>query len=201
MTAPETATPPEKANPRAGWLRAALPHILTFVAAVAVTLSLQALLRPAPEIAPPPTTAPPAPTARPAATSAAGSGQSPAPTARPLAAGISQQELADIRAEADRKQAQIYLLMAIVQMDDAQSALRANDLSSVEQSLVAIDNTLNLAYLRYDRAGDSARDAIAQRRVEVGKMHDDLYLYPEGMDLRLDTLRQLTLALITEQSQ
>jgi hypothetical protein len=191
---------PAAPKPRADWLRATLPHIFTFVAAVAVALGLQALLRPAPEIAPPPTTALPAPTARPVATSMAGSGQSPAPTARPLAAGISQQELADIRAEADRKQAQIYLLMAIVQMDDAQSALRANDLTSVEQSLVAIDNTLNLAYLRYDRAGDSARDAVAQRRVEVGKMHDDLYLYPEGMDLRLDTLRQLTLALITEQS-
>ena len=53
----------------------------------------------------------------------------------------------------------------------------------------------------YPRAGDSARDAVAQRRMEVGKLHDDLYLYPEGMDQRLDTLRQLTLALITEQQR
>jgi hypothetical protein len=117
----------------------------------------------------------------------------------PLAQGITQQELADIRAEGDRKQAQIYLLLAIVQIDDAEAALRTNELSSVGQSLVAIDNSLDLAYARYERAGDSARDAIAQRRIEVGKMHDDLYLYPEGMDARLSTLRQLTLALITEQ--
>jgi hypothetical protein len=187
----ETTSPPADKKPRLRWLRAALPHLLTLVAAVAATLALQTLLRPTPEIvAPPPvpTLAPTiVPTPRPAS-----------PTSPPLAAGISQQELADIRAEADRKQAQIYLLMSIVQMDDATSALRANDLSSVEQSLVAIDNTLNLAYLRYERAGDSARDAVAQRRVEVGKLHDDLYLYPEGMDMRLDTLRQLTLALITE---
>jgi hypothetical protein len=116
-----------------------------------------------------------------------------------LSQGISQQELADIRAEADRKQAQIYLLLAIVQIDDAEAALRSNELVSVGQSLVAIDNSLDLAYARYERAGDSARDAIAQRRIEVGKMHDDLYLYPEGMDVRLSTIRQLTLALITEQ--
>jgi hypothetical protein len=197
VTTPETAVPPAEPRPLGRWLRAALPHALTFVAAVAVTLGLQELLRPMPDIAPPaPTTAPsalsaaapPAPTAR-----------SVEPTAPPLAAGITQQELADIRAEADRKQAQIYLLMAIVQIDEAQAALRTNDLASVDQSLVAIDNSLNLAYMRYELAGDSARDAVAQRRVEVGKLHDDLYLYPEGMDQRLDTLRQLTLALITEQ--
>ena len=125
----------------------------------------------------------------------------PQATALPLSQGISQQELADIRAEADRKQAQIYLLLAIVQIDDAQTALRSNELASVDQSLVAIDNSLNLAYARYERAGDSARDAVAQRRMEVGKLHDDLYLYPEGMDQRLNTLRQLTLALITEQQR
>jgi hypothetical protein len=123
----------------------------------------------------------------------------PQATALPLSQGISQQELADIRAEADRKQAQIYLLLAIVQIDDAEAALRSNELASVGQSLVAIDNSLDLAYARYERAGDSARDVIAQRRIEVGKMHDDLYLYPEGMDVRLSTMRQLTLALITEQ--
>jgi hypothetical protein len=176
-------------------LRAALPHLVTAVVAIAASLGAQSLL-PRPEAAAPtPTAAPTAvptavPTTRPVPV---------VPTALPLAQGISQQELADIRAEADRKQAQIYLLLAIVQIDDAEAALRTNELSSVGQSLVAIDNSLDLAYARYERAGDSARDAIAQRRIEVGKMHDDLYLYPEGMDARLSTLRQLTLALITEQ--
>jgi hypothetical protein len=178
-------------------LRLVLPHAITAV--VAITVSLGALLllmpgvpapTPSPQPAPPTVLPTPRPTARPAP---------PQPTAPPLSQGISQQELADIRAEADRKQAQIYLLLAIVQIDDAEAALRSNELASVGQSLVAIDNSLDLAYARYERAGDSARDAIAQRRIEVGKMHDDLYLYPEGMDARLSTLRQLTLALITEQ--
>lgn len=165
--------------------------------AIAAAVGIQLLLaRPAPAVIVPPATMVP---------SIAPSAQQPAPTiaaqatAPPLAAGISEQELADVRAESDRKQAQIYLLMAIVQMDDAQAALRMNELASVDQSLVAIDNSLSLAYQRYDSAADSARDAVAQRRIEVGKMHDDLYLYPEGMDQRLDTLRQLTLALITQQ--
>jgi len=176
-----------------------LPHAITAIVAVAASLGALALLSPQiPATAPAPTAAPATPTAVPSPRQTA----RPAPplaTALPLSQGISQQELADIRAEGDRKQAQIYLLLAPVQIDDAEPALRPNELVSVGQSLVAIDNSLDLAYARYERAGDSARDAIAQRRIEVGKMHDDLYLYPEGMDVRLSTLRQLTLALITEQ--
>jgi hypothetical protein len=176
-----------------------LPHAITAIVAIAVSLGTLALLSPQiPAVAPAPTAVPPTPTAVPSPRPTT----RPAPpqsTALPLSQGISQQELADIRAEGDRKQAQIYLLLAIVQIDDAEAALRSNELVSVGQSLVAIDNSLDLAYARYERAGDSARDAIAQRRIEVGKMHDDLYLYPEGMDVRLSTMRQLTLALITEQ--
>jgi hypothetical protein len=174
------------------WLRTALPHALTAAVAIAVSFALQSLLPPAAApIAPAPTSAPtPLPTAPP----------QPAPaTALPLSQGITQQELADIRAEGDRKQAQIYLLLAIVQIDDAEVALRANDLASVDQSLVAIDESLALAYTRYEHAGDSARDAVAQRRMEAGKMHDDLYLRPEGMDARFSQMRQLILALITEE--
>lgn len=178
------------------FLRAVLPFVLTALAAAALSLAAQYLLFPpaqpaivVPTSAPAPAPSA-APTARPIAT---------APTALALPQGITQQELADVRAEADRKQAQIYLLLAVVQIDDAEVALRSNELASVDQSLVAIDNSLQLAYASYERAGDSASDAVAQRRVEVSKLHDDLYLYPESMDQRFGQLRQLTLALITEQ--
>ena len=206
VTDPDTNPAPEPA-PQRSWLRFLLPHAITAIVAIAASVGVLALLSPQiPAAAPAPTAAPATPT--PSTSSGQGAVPSPRPTARPappqstalpLSQGISQQELADIRAEGDRKQAQIYLLLAIVQIDDAEAALRSNELVSVGQSLVAIDNSLDLAYARYERAGDSARDAIAQRRIEVGKMHDDLYLYPEGMDVRLSTLRQLTLALITEQ--
>jgi hypothetical protein len=183
-----------------------LPHAITAIVAITVSLGALTLLSPQePTAAAPPTAIPDSPTAAPSPRPTTGAAAPsvatppPQPTTLPLSQGISQQELADIRAEGDRKQAQIYLLLAIVQIDDAEAALRSNELASVGQSLVAIDNSLDLAYARYERAGDSARDAIAQRRIEVGKMHDDLYLYPEGMDVRLSTMRQLTLALITEQ--
>lgn len=193
--APEQGAPvsPPRAGALLRFLRAALPYALTALVAVALSIGAQQLW-PAPQqpaIRVP--TSPPLPSPAPSPTAAA------RPTAPPLSAGITEQEIADVRAEGDRKQAQIYLLLAIVQIDDAEAALRANELASVDQSLVAIDNSLQLAYGRYERAGDSARDAVAQRRMEVGKMHDDLYLYPENMDQRLNTLRQLTLALITEQ--
>jgi hypothetical protein len=160
-------------------LRAALPFALTALVAVALSFAIQAAwLQPAQPAILVPTNLPAAratavPTPRAIPT---------APTAPPLSQNITRQDL-------------------IVQMDDAVGQLRTNEFASVDQSLVAIDNTLQLAYARYERAGDSARDAVAQRRMEVGKLHDDLYLYPEGMDQRLSTLRQLTLALITEQQQ
>ncbi len=209
MAAPaaESGAPTPENQPGAPRRRffAALPFLITALAAVALSLLLQLVfLRPNPAVIPLPTSPASPATAPPTASASAAPTARPivaVPTALPLAQGISEQELADIRAEADRKQAQIYLLLAIVQIDDAESALRSNELASVDQSLVAIDNSLNLAYARYERAGDSARDAVAQRRMEVGKLHDDLYLYPEGMDQRLDTLRQLTLALITEQQR
>jgi hypothetical protein len=195
VTAPDI-NPAPQSEPNRVWLRFLLPHVITAIVAIAVSLGLLVLLSPQiPAATPAPTAAPAPPTAVPSPRPTA----PPQATALPLSQGISQQELADIRAEGDRKQAQIYLLLAIVQLDDAEAALRSNELVSVGQSLVAIDNSLGLAYTRYERAGDSARDAIAQRRIEVGKMHDDLYLYPEGMDVRLSTMRQLTLALITEQ--
>lgn len=202
MDTPEQpADTPEPASARGGLgraLRAAAPFALTAAIAVALSFATQLLWPPTaqPAIAVPtagPAAAPTnAPTPRPIAT---------APTAPPLAQGITQQELADARAEADRQQAQIYLLLAVAQIADAEAALRANDLANVDQSLVAIDSSLQLAYARYERAGDSARDAVAQRRMEVGKLHDDLYLYPEGMDQRLNRLRQLMLALVSEQPQ
>jgi hypothetical protein len=173
------------------------PYALTALVAVAASFALQELL--------PAASSPPAGSPTPASTAAAPppapptARPSPAPTSPPLSQGITQQELADIRAEGDRQQAQNYLLLAIVQIDDAEAALRANDLPSVERSLVAIDASLGLAYARYERAGDSARDAVAQRRSDAGKIHDDLYLRPEGMDARLNQMRQLILALITEE--
>lgn len=192
MDTPEPSAPPPSGPTgalRHPWLRLVLPHALTAVAAVAISLAVQAALvrPPAPGAAPP--TAAPA-TANPT--------QPPEPTrtpAPPLAEGISRQELADVRAEIDRLWAAIYLARAISQVSDAETALRANDLASVEQSLISVDAVLALAIRR---ASGPVKDPINQFRRDIGEMYGDLYLRPEGMDRRLLDLRQRILALIEE---
>lgn len=176
--------------PRPSLVRAALPHALTALVAIAVTLGIQAA---APERGPAfraPTVAPAAsaqPTAPPGS-------PTPVPaTAPPLAAGIARQEVADLRAEIDRLWTTIYLLKAINQLADAQSLLRANDIQAVDQELISVDDSLALAY---ERADEPLKSPLDQFRRDVDMLRGDLYLYPERMDDRLDQLRQLVLALV-----
>jgi len=87
------------------------------------------------------------------------------------------------------------LARAISQVSDAEAQLRANNLESVAQSLVAVDGSLELAY---ERADESAKSPIAELRRTAGVLRDDLYIRPEGMDARLTVLRQTILTLIGE---
>jgi hypothetical protein len=169
--------------------------VLTALAAVAISLGAQALvptLGPA-RVAPATATAtPPTVTASPAPAPTAAA---PQPTA-PLPAGaITRQELIDLHAEDDRLWSAIYLSRAISLVADAETALRANDLDRVDQIIVATDDSLALAYAR---TTGTLRDPIAQLRRDAGVMREDLYLRPEGMDIRLARLRQTLLALIAE---
>jgi hypothetical protein len=174
------------------WLFAVLPHILTAALAVAIGFALQAtLLRPAGPAFVVPTPAQPAPTTAPAPTAApASTGGAPAP-----APDIVRQELLDLRAEDDRLWAAVYLARAISQVSDAEAQMRANNLESVAQSLVAVDGSLELAYVRAD---ESIKSPIEQLRQRTSGIHDDLYVRPEGMDARLAELRQTILTLIGE---
>jgi hypothetical protein len=181
---------PAPGAPRRRW-RALAPHLLTAAAAVAISLAAQAGMAGTRAAQPPPTlTAPtPRPTAPPTSPPAA------QPTAPPLSAGITSQELADLRAEDDRLWTAIFLSRAISQLAEGESAMRANDLAAVDQSLIAVDDSLALAY---GRAADAQRDPIDQLRRDAGAMREDLYMRPEGMDARLVRLRQTILALIEE---
>lgn len=199
MTSPDPAKPRQTGEPRtlAAWLRAVAPHALTAAAAVAITLGIQRITTPPPSIMAAPTLAPaspiatvaplPSPAAPPPGTA------TPAPTEPPLAAAISRQELIDLRAQDDRLWAAIYLIRALNQIADAEAALRANDLPSVEQTLTALDETLQQAYAR---AADPDRAPIDQIRRDAGAMREDLYPRPEGMDARFARLRQAIMTLI-----
>jgi hypothetical protein len=168
-----------------------LPHILTAALAVAIVVALQGLpLRPAGPTFVVPTPAPPTPTTVPEPTASAATSVAPAP-----APDIVRQELLDLRAEDERLWAAVYLARAISQVSDAEAQMRANDLESVAQSLVAVDGSLELAY---ERADESIKSPIEQLRQRTSGIHDDLYVRPEGMDGRLAELRQTILTLIGE---
>jgi hypothetical protein len=118
-----------------------LPHVLTAVVAIALSVAVQQALAPrapAPSAAVP--TLAPQPTALPA--------PSPSPVSTPdlpLAEGISRQEIADLHADVDQLWSAMYLSRAISQIADAETTLRANDRQSTNQSLLLVDDSLSLA--------------------------------------------------------
>ncbi len=189
MTVPDPGEVRPTGIRRYPWVRPALFHLITLAIAVALSLSLQiALVRP---------TAQPTPTNIPSPTITPIPPPTLTPTiiTPPLAEGITRQELLDLRAENIRLWATIYLMRSISQIADAETSLRANDMSSVAQTLVAVDESLAQAF---DRSGDAVKDPIRELRRETEAMREDLYLRPENMDLRLARLRQTILALIEE---
>ncbi|HWQ14213.1 MAG TPA: hypothetical protein VNL77_15550 [Roseiflexaceae bacterium] len=192
MSAAEPGAPnpdsPAGAPWRTRW-RTLLPHLLTAAAAVALSLGIQAALSGPAAPAPAPTLT--APTARP--TPPPTRQPTPPPAQPPLSQGITSQEIAALQAEDDRLWTAIYLSRAISQIAEAEADLRANDLAAVDQALIAVDDSLALAYRR---ASDSQSDPIAQLRRDTSAAHEDLFLRPEGMDARLARLRQTILALI-----
>jgi hypothetical protein len=129
----------------------------------------------------------------PAPTIVVGATPSPQPTEAPLAAAVTRQELIDLRAQDDRLWAAMYLMRALNHLADAEASLRMNDFARVEQTLTTIDDALAQAYAR---AADADRDPITQIRRDIGIIREDLYLRPEGMDMRLARVRQTIMTLI-----
>jgi len=188
--------PPGAHQPSAAHLlRAALPHAITALVAVVLTLSIQRLLLP--EASRQPLTTPQIASitlvSSPVPTSAISTAPSPQPTEAPLAAALTRQELIDLRAQDERLWAAMYLMRALHHLADAETLLRANDFARVEQTLAAIDEALAQAYVR---AAEADRDPITQIRYDVGSIREDLYLRPEGMDIRLARVRQSIMTLI-----
>lgn len=190
MAAPDQGTPPippTAGAPRSFW-RAFLPFLLTTLVAVGLSISGQIWLiqqmRPVIVVPTALPTATPPPTALPTATSL------PLP---PPDQAIVRQELADLRAEQRQLWTAIYLSRALNQIADAETVLDSNDLNAVEQALLAVDDSLSMAY---ERADSSVQTPIEQLRREIDSIRDDLFLYPEQIDARLTRVRQFILTLI-----
>jgi len=133
------------------------------------------------------------PVSSPMPTSTVSATPSPQSNEAPLAAALMRQELIDLRAQDEQLWAAMYLMRALHHLTDAETSLRVNDFARVEQTLAAIDEALAKAYVR---AAEADRDPITQIRYDVGSIREDLYLRPEGMDIRLARVRQAIMTLI-----
>lgn len=177
------------------WWRAALPHLLTAILTVLLSLGIQSQL-PTRSTLPPIATSTPLPQLPTSVATVPTLATTPAeqlPTALPPASDITRQELIDLHTEDERIWSAIYLARAISQIADAETAMRTNDLDRVDQLIIAADASMAKALTR---TATALRDPIAQLRRDAALIREDLYLRPEGMDERLTRLRQTLLVLI-----
>ncbi len=179
---------------------AALPFVLTAVAAVGFSLALQVLIFPrtadptaliqTPTVASLNPSLPQAPPADPANPTEAPT----APTAIPDES-LLRLELLDLENEDQRLWGVVYLLRAANQLDDAVAALQINDLIETDRTLMAARRSLDRAYAV---SPDAERGPIDSLRLELSRIRDDLGPRPEGADRRLRQLRRLVLGLVDE---
>jgi hypothetical protein len=192
MTEQVPGTPAQEPPPPPPRWRAALPHVFTALLTLALALTLQPFLRPAAvQVVIPTAVVAPSASAQPR-TPPTPAQLTPVTTSE---SGFLRQELADLRAGQQQLWSAVYLSRALNQIAEAESTLRSNDFSAVDQALIAADDSLAMAYLRADR---SIQSPIETLRREIDGLRDDLFLYPERMDLRLMRLRQFILTLIEQ---
>jgi hypothetical protein len=172
-------------------LQALLPHLLTAVIAVLISLGLQPLFQPEPPLAQlPAPSVTPQPSPVPTATAPAA--RSPLPNPQTDTEVLSQ-EIIDLRAEQQALRSSLYLMRAVTLLADAETALNANRLDEVERLLLTARVSLDYAY---SISAEQEKGPIGEFRLQVGRLRDDLRLRPEGLDLRLRRLRADMLSLI-----
>ncbi len=200
-TPEEQGAPAPAAPRRRSLLAAALPYILTAVAAVLCSLLIQAAIAP-PAPAAAPTQA--APSAAAGATApatlspppqATRAPVAPAPSALPADERVLRLEVLDLEAEDRRLWSALYLLRAASQIDDAVVALQVNDLDEVDRTLLNTRRSLDRAYAF---SAEQEKGPIDTFRLQISQIRDDLRVRPEGLDRRLRQVRQLVLSLVDE---
>lgn len=214
---PPDTSPALPSNRRATWrkyLLSASPFVFTVVVSVALTLLVQAALPPSRSV--PATQQAPSAGEQPAQTAAAATplptqraARPPAPSPAPPVAGSpasagsgtasaegsERTDLASLQREVNRLWSAYYLARAANQVADAEAALRVNDLHEVEQMLITVDASLARAY---ERSAEQEKGPINEFRIQVGQIHENLRVRPEGMDQQLRRLRQSMLSLVDE---
>lgn len=200
-SAPEVPPPPSPAPARRSALAAALPYLATVVAAVAVSLLLQALFFPRPTSPaavaqtaepPTPTTTAPIATALPLSPTTA---SAPRPTPALSDDSVLALQILDLEEQNRQLWSAVYLLRAASQLNDTIDALQANDLDEADRTILTAYRSLDRAY---DASAEQEKGPIDTFRLQLSSIRDDLRVRPEGVDRRLRQLRQLMLSLVDE---
>lgn len=173
------------------WLYQIVPHLITSLVSVALALAIISFSHePEPRIQPVvrPT---PGPTLAVVPTIVIAT-RTPA---LPPDERVLSQELLDLQIRVDELWSALYIARAANQLADAENALRLNDITEFERTLVVVDASLALAY---ERSGDLNKGPISEFRSQISQIRDDIYIRPEGTDIKLKVLRQRMLSLVEE---
>jgi hypothetical protein len=127
----------------------------------------------------------------------------PGPSAEPAATAsapvgdfdVLSQEIVDLRDENRQLWSALYLMRAVVQLGDAETALQNNELAEVERLLLTVRVSLDGAYTY---SAEQEKGPIEAFRLDLGRISEDLRLRPEGLDRKLRDLRRLVLSLVDE---
>ncbi|MCX6014065.1 MAG: hypothetical protein NT020_00505, partial [Chloroflexales bacterium] len=86
-----------------------------------------------------------------------------------------------------------YLTRALAHASDAEAALGRNDMTGTAQMLLLMDDALQRAA---KTATSAVRDPIEQIHRDIVAVRQDLYVRPNGLDVRITRVRQSLLTLI-----
>lgn len=111
----------------------------------------------------------------------------------PLVQDIARQEMLDVKADTAALWCAVYLTRALAHASDAEAALARNDMTGAAQMLLLMNDALQRAAVT---ATSAVRDPIEQMHRDVVTVRQDLYLRPNGLDVRITRLRQSLLTLI-----
>ena len=167
-------------------LQGALPHVVTAL----VTLVLAWFVVPRDRVVVLQNTTKATPVAGTVATTIPAVTATPAP---PLVQEISRQEILDVKADTAALWCAVYLTRALAHASDAEAALARNDLTGTAQMLLLMDDALQRAAVT---ATSAVRDPIEQIHRDIVAVRQDLYVRPNGLDVRIKRLRQSLLTLI-----
>ncbi len=108
-------------------------------------------------------------------------------------ADITRQELLDVTAQTNALWSAVYVSRAQLHVADLEAAVAVNDVVRAQQVLLSLDDALAMAE---GVAPQEYRDPIAQLRIEVIGIRQDFPIRPDGIDGRLQRIRQALVPLI-----